>query len=212
MKLEFIAHATFSVHLDDGRHIIIDPYQGMSFQGRFNYPSYSAMADFVLITHEHLDHSYFEDIKGNPVIVRQSWNDDGLKVSSVFAYHDKYKGTKFGGYVLMKIMEADGLRICHMGDCGEILSDEQIGRMGRLDVLLVPVGGFYTINGDEAFELVRRIDARVVIPCHYLTPRCSLKLEDENRFLSHFDSISRMSGIVDVKTFPEGIVHLKSRY
>ena len=104
MKLEFIAHATFSIYLNDGRHLVIDPYQAMSFQGRFNYPPYSTKADFVLITHEHLDHNYSGDIEGNPVIVRQSWHDPELSIHSIFAYHDKYEGTRFGGYVLMKII------------------------------------------------------------------------------------------------------------
>ena len=212
MKIEFIAHATFKLTLNDGRIIVIDPYLSMSFQGRFNYPKFDEKCDFAVITHEHLDHNYLEDLKDNPVVVRNSWVDAGLRIQSVFAYHDKFQGTKFGGYVLMKMIEADGIRLCHMGDCGEILSDAQIESLGKIDVLLIPVGGFYTIDGLEAAELAKRIGARTTIPCHYLTPKCSLKLEDETRFLSQFKTIYTMSGVVDAEKLPDGIVHLLSRY
>ena len=72
MKIEFIAHATFRITLNDGRIIVIDPYQGMSFQGRFNYPAFMTRADVVVITHDHLDHNYTGDIEGESVIVRHS--------------------------------------------------------------------------------------------------------------------------------------------
>ena len=212
MKLEFIAHATFKLTLNDNRIIVIDPYQSMSFQGRFNYPIFDEYCDFAVITHEHLDHNYLEDLKGNPVVVRNSWQDKNLNIYSIFAWHDKYQGTKFGGYVLMKIIESASIRLCHLGDCGELLSDKTIDQMGRIDILLIPVGGFYTIDGSEAAALVHRIQPKTVIPCHYLTPRCSLKLEDETEFLSHFDKIHHLSGEIDIKDLPDGIVHLASRY
>ena len=191
---------------------MIDPYQAMSFQGRFNYPKFDEYCDFAVITHEHLDHNYTQDLKGNPVIVRNSWHDERLTIRSIFAWHDKYQGTKFGGYVLMKIIEADNIRLCHMGDCGEMLSDQTIDQMGKIDILLIPVGGFYTINGTEAVDLVKRIRPKSVIPCHYLTPRCSLKLEDEKSFLSYFENIQYLSGEIEAGQIKDGIVHLTSRY
>ena len=212
MQLEFIAHATFKITLNDGRILVIDPYLSMSFQGRFNYPKFEDRCDFALITHEHLDHNYLGDLQGNPVIVRNAWHDSNLNIHSVFAWHDKFNGTKFGGYVLMKIIEADGIRLCHMGDCGEILTDEQMDALGNIDILLIPVGGFYTIDGLEAASLAKRIQAKTTIPCHYLTPKCSLKLEDETRFLSQFNQIFTMSGVLNTSDLPEGVVRLASRY
>lgn len=212
MQIEFVAHATFKIILNDGRILVIDPYQAMSFQGRFNYPKFDDYCDFAVITHEHIDHNYLGDLRGNPVIVRNSWHDKGLDITSIHCWHDKYNGTKFGGSVQIKCISADGIRLCHLGDCGECLSDAQIHSMGKVDVLIIPVGGFYTIDGDEAALLADRIGARIIIPCHYLTSRCSLKLEDASRFLSHYPHRVHLNGIIDVQNMPDGVVMLDSRY
>lgn len=213
MKLTFVAHATFALDLDDGRRVVIDPYESMTFKGRFNYPVYRTHADLVLITHEHIDHNYLGDIQNIPVVVRHDWCDRKLCVSSHFAWHDKFEGTKFGGGVWMKMVEADGVRLCHLGDCGEVLSDEQIAALGRVDVLLIPVGGFYTLDGHESADLARRIGARVTIPCHYRTSLCSLPITGPEEFLSHFPDYHRVETCeADVSKLPEGVVWMPSLY
>ena len=207
MRIEYIAHATFVIVLNDGRRLIIDPYQGNTFGGRFDYPPFVTRADFALITHEHIDHNYTADLQGHPVIVRNAWQDERLHISSVFAWHDKFGGTKFGGGVQMKIIEADGIRLGHLGDCGEILGEEQIAALGKIDVLLLPVGGFYTMDGDEAADLARRIGARTTIPCHYRSPLCSLPIEGPDRFLAHFPGACRWPEYcAEVRELPEGVV------
>ena len=213
MRIQYIAHATFTLDLNDGRRIIIDPYLGMSFQGRFNYPPYSTRADFAVITHDHLDHNYLGDLTNIPVVVRNNWHDDALDIRTVTVFHDKFGGTKFGGTVGMKIIEADGIRLCHMGDCGEILSDAQIESLGDIDILLIPVGGFYTIDGDEAADLASRIHAKTTIPCHYITPKCALVLEGPERFLARFDDFKKLdSSTVNAECLPAGVVWMPSLY
>ena len=210
MKLSFIAHATFAIDLNDGRRIVIDPYEAMTFKGRFNYPPFKTTADFVLITHEHIDHNYLGDIQNIPVVVRKSWCDNKLRVTSHFAWHDKFGGTKFGGGVWMKLIETEGIRLCHMGDCGEILTDDQISALGKIDILLIPVGGFYTIDGHEAANLARRIGARTTIPCHYKTPLCNLTISGPEDFLSHFDNYHSLdTHEIEASNLPDGIVLLK---
>ena len=213
MQIQYIAHATFTIDLNDGRRIIIDPYLGMSFQGRFNYPPYPTQADFAVITHDHLDHNYLGDIRNIPVVVRNNWHDDRLDIRSITVFHDKFGGTKFGGTVNMKIIQADGIRLCHMGDCGEILSDEQIQAIGDIDILLIPVGGFYTIDGDEAADLANRIHAKTTIPCHYITPRCSLKLEGPEKFLARYEHFKRLNDSkFNAESLPDGVVFVPSLY
>ena len=113
----------------------------------------------------------------------------------------------------MKIIEADGIRLCHMGDCGEILSDAQIQAIGDIDILLIPVGGFYTIDGDEAADLAKRIHARTTIPCHYITPRCSLRLEGPEKFLAHFENFKRLEDSkFSAEYLPDGVVWVPSLY
>lgn len=192
MRIEFIAHATFRITLRDGRIIIIDPYKGMSFQGRFNYPEYVTRADIVAITHDHLDHNYVVGIEGEPVIVRDEAEVSGVKITSHRVWHDRFEGTKFGGAVDMKLIEAEGVRVLHMGDCGEVLSDERLSAFGKLDVVMIPCGGFYTIDGREAADIAKRLGARVTIPCHYKTRLCDLPISDELEFCTAFERVTRL--------------------
>lgn len=213
MELEFIAHATFLLRLRSGRRIVVDPYKAREFNGRFNYPVFSPHCDFAVVTHEHVDHAWLGDLRGDPVVVRQAWRDDELRISSVFAYHDEFGGTKFGGSVLMKVVEADGWRLCHLGDVGETLSDEQIGALGRCDVLILPVGGFYTIDAAAAYALATRIGARTTIPCHYKTPLCSLPIDDITPFLDLAGDFTRLPhASYPLDRLPPGVVVLADAF
>lgn len=213
MEIEYVAHATFFLRLCSGRRIVIDPYKAHEFGGRFNYPVYAPECDFAVVTHEHIDHAWFGDLRGNPVIVRQAWRDETMRISSVFAYHDTFKGTKFGGYVLMKIIEADGVRLCHLGDLGERLSDEQIAAIGACDAVIVPAGGFYTLDADGAYETACRLGARTVIPCHYRTALCALPLTGVEPFLAHFDRFEHLrGGMHRVRDLPAGVVVLDDAF
>ena len=213
MQLEFIAHATFLLRLDSGRSIVIDPYKAHEFNRRFDYPTFAPLCDFAVITHEHIDHAWLGDLRGNPVVVRQAWCDRELRISSVFAYHDAFGGTKFGGYVLMKVIEADGQRLCHLGDVGEPLSDAQIAALGHCDVAIVPIGGFYTIDAHAAHALATRLAARTTIPCHFKTPLCTLPIADATPFLrlagtyTHFPHAT-----YPIDSLPPGIVLLDDAF
>ncbi len=208
MIIEFIAHATFRLTLKDGRVIIIDPYKGMSFQGRFNYPSYKAKADYIVITHDHLDHNYIEDISGEPIVVREQGAFPGITIRSYRVWHDQFGGTKFGGAVDMKLIEADGKRLLHMGDCGECLTDAQIADLGKVDVVLIPCGGFYSIDGVMAADIAKRLKARVTIPCHYKTHLCELPIEDETSFCAQYADVTRLEvSSLDPEEY-EGVVVL----
>ncbi len=213
MQFDYIAHATFVLTLDNGQRLIIDPYQAHTFSGRFDYPPFETHADFALITHEHIDHNYLGDLKNIPVVVRHDWISPGLNIRSIFCWHDKFNGTKFGGGVWTKVIEADGLRVCHLGDCGEILSDAQIESFGKIDILMIPVGGFYTIDGHEAAELANRFGARTTIPCHYRTSLCSLPITGPEDFLSHFETVTQIDAShVDARNLPSGIVVMNSLF
>ena len=115
---------------------------------------------------------------------------------------------------LAKIIEAEGVRIAHLGDVGEDLSDTQIKALGKLDVLILPIGGFYTIDGDAAASLVQRLQVRTVIPCHYKTTLCDLPIEGPERFLTHFKTqitcLNQNSMLLG--TQPEGIVVMRDKW
>lgn len=183
VQIEFIAHATFFVHLNDGRRIVIDPYKAYDFGGRFNYPPFETQCDLVCITHDHNDHSYTGDLRGDFVVVRDRYESRGLCIESVRAAHDAFGGTRHGGFVDMKIIQADGLRLCHAGDLGEILNAAQIKALGAIDILILPVGGHYTIDAEQALQNAALLAPKMLIPCHYQSALCTLPLAALDEFL-----------------------------
>ena len=188
MKIEFLAHACFMLTRDNGMKILLDPYESGSFSGRIGYSPVTESPDVIVITHDHLDHSHTTTIPGHFATIRHQGEIDGLRVSSVQAFHDQEQGTKFGGVIDMKVLEFDGWRICHCGDIGETLEDaEKVERLQGLDILIIPVGGFYTVDASLAFEVTQKLNPKLVIPCHYKTLSCGFDIDDRTPFLDRFE-------------------------
>jgi L-ascorbate metabolism protein UlaG (beta-lactamase superfamily) len=94
-----------------------------------------------------------------------------------FAYHDNVHGTLRGPDTIT-VMDVDGVRICHLGDLGELqLTPQQLASIGRVDILMIPVGGFYTIDGNQAVAIVRELKPKAIIPMHYGTPALNPDLQ-----------------------------------
>ena len=155
MKITWNGHSCFTLSTSDGT-VVMDPYEDQSVPG---YQPLKLTADLVLCSHEHSDHNGREcvSLSGKPC---------GIGVETVASWHDDAKGAKRGPNTI-HILTAEGMRIAHLGDLGCELSEEQIERLQNLDVLMVPVGGFFTINAVQAAEIVRQLQPRVVIPMHY---------------------------------------------
>ncbi|MBI2848021.1 MAG: MBL fold metallo-hydrolase, partial [Chloroflexi bacterium] len=168
MKIKWLGHASFLITLDSGNSIITDPYAP---NPRLAYSEIKESADIVTVSHEHGDHNNVAAVKKSPQVLRNSASVKGINFKAVQAFHDTAGGQQRGKNTIFCI-EAEGLRICHLGDLGHSLSSQQIDDMGRVDVLFVPVGGNYTIDAQAASELVNKLGARIVIPMHYKTDRC----------------------------------------
>lgn len=173
MKLTYFGHATFLLE-SEGTAILIDP-----FNEQVGYPFPNVSPAAVVVSHDHFDHSYIQMAKGSPRIIRglkaggKDWESVEERVgpftlSTVRTYHDASQGSERGRNAMFKF-DAEGLRIVHAGDLGHPLSDEQVKAAGRVDVLMIPVGGFYTIGPKEAETVVGQLKPRVVIPMHYKT-------------------------------------------
>ena len=170
-----------------------DPYESGGFSGRVGYAPIDIEPDVIIITHDHLDHSHTKTIPGDFEVVRHEGTPLGVPVRSVQAYHDMEQGQRFGGIIDMKIFTIDGITFCHCGDIGELLDDpEKRARIGDIDVLIIPTGGYYTLGPDGAAEVVRRLNPKVVIPCHYKTPRCGFDIVTVEPFLEHFENVRRV--------------------
>lgn len=206
VTITWLGQSFFVIQSSQGTRVAIDPH-GLE---AFDRPV--TRADLVLVTHPHPDHAKLDAIENKAkakihVGVRQTMSDDGkpprsqwnpidetfkdVRVRSVNLFHDNMQGMQ-RGKVSAFILEIDGLKIAHLGDLGHKLSEEQVRQIGPVDVVMVPVGGVYTLNGDAAKFVVNQLKpSRVILPMHYGVPRFSDLLPAEE-FLDGQDTVRRM--------------------
>lgn len=179
MEITWLGHSSFLIEDSKGKKILTDP-----FDESLGYDIFSGNADIVTISHHHFDHDYIKNITKNvPVIDKPGFfNYCDIPITGITSYHDKMKGAKRGENNIF-IFQVDEYRICHLGDLGYILSNNEISKLGQIDILLIPVGGNYTIDGSEAAALSKAIHSHIVIPMHYKTPELSFQLDGLEDFL-----------------------------
>lgn len=140
-------------------------------------------ADVVFVSHDHHDHNNVSAIKGEPVVIDSpgEYAVKGINVVGLDSFHDDQEGSLRGRSTIF-VLEAEDLKICHLGDLGGDLSGKQLEEIDGVDVLFIPVGGKYTIDGKKATELVRKIEPAIVIPMHYKINGSNIDIEDEKKF------------------------------
>ncbi|HBV95571.1 MAG: beta-lactamase [Peptococcaceae bacterium BICA1-7] len=182
MKIQWLGHSCFAITLTNGKMIITDP-----FGSEVGYPPPKLHADIVTVSHQHFDHSAVKIIPGKPLTVETEGRHEleGLVFTGVPSFHDEAGGSKRGSNIIF-IIEAEGIRVCHLGDLGHLLEPGQIEKIGSVDVLLIPVGGFYTIGPDEAVKVVEQLKPRYVLPMHYKTDYLDFPIETADPFLKNF--------------------------
>ena len=158
MKITYIGHSCFVVENNAGGKIATDPYKKGSVPG---LAAPDIEADEVICSHGHSDHNAFDEVSAPA----EPWGGD-FKIFSIKTYHDNMKGILRGRNNISRF-EVDGLKIVHMGDIGCDLTDTQLDEIKGCDVLMIPVGGFFTINARQAYEMINLIEPRAVIPMHY---------------------------------------------
>jgi L-ascorbate metabolism protein UlaG (beta-lactamase superfamily) len=165
MDIYYSGHSSFRLKGKTAT-VVTDPFD--SKMVGLKYPT--TEANIVTISHDHDDHNKADLIKGDPKIISGPGEYEIKEISILGfpSYHDSKKGEERGKNTIY-VFEIDGIRVCHLGDLGEKLSETLIEALGEIDVLLIPVGGTYTIGSKEAAELVREIEPSYVIPMHYLT-------------------------------------------
>lgn len=141
-------------------------------------------ADMVLKTHDHADHSNL-DVAGESAIKilgPGEYEVKGIAVTGVMTYHDNQKGAERGKNTVYNL-EVDGVNIVHLGDLGQILEEDQLEEIGSVDVLMIPVGGVYTIDAKDAARVVAQLDPKIVIPMHYQLEDLKVELQPLDNFL-----------------------------
>ena len=166
MLIRHIGHAEFLIELESGYRIVTDPYDAGC-----GYPVRKERADAVLVSHHHHDHDATENVGGTPQVIDTAGKTTLAKditVTALEGFHDDEGGAK-RGKTLLFLLEAEDLRIVHLGDLGCGLSKEQAEALRNPDILMIPVGGFYTIDGKQARDIARELGAKTVLPMHYKT-------------------------------------------
>lgn len=172
LTIQYLGHSCFFLDVD-GFRILIDP-----FSPQVGYGTLQKEADLVTISHEHTDHNFAKAAPGAKVIrgltpdglgwETVSYTEGNISITSIPTYHDEASG-RLRGRNAVFIFDISGIRIVHLGDLGHLLPEGDVERISPVDILLVPVGGHYTIDALEAAQVVEQLVPSVVIPMHYRT-------------------------------------------
>ncbi|MDI6917465.1 MAG: MBL fold metallo-hydrolase [Thermoplasmatales archaeon] len=186
MKIRWHGHACFEISND--KTIVTDPHDGKSI----GIAPPVVKADIVLVSHDHFDHNCVRIVKGENVKVvstsRVKKVGDVL-ITGIPSYHDEVKGVKRGENIIFKFV-LDDISFCHLGDLGHVPDDEALEKIGKVDVLFVPVGGTFTIDGKTACDVMEKIMPKVAVPMHYRIGGLSLSIQGPESFLKKAKGIN----------------------
>jgi len=188
MKIKWLGHASFLITSDSGIKIITDPYQP---DERLKYGEINESADIVTVSHEHGDHNYVSAVQGNPEAIRGTAKVKGIELKGIPAYHDDAGGSQRGKNTIF-CFAVDGVRVCHLGDLGHPLSDKQVAELGSVDILIIPVGGSYTIDAKVAGQVCDKLKPKVIIPMHFRNDKCIFPIAGVDEFLQGKEGVSRL--------------------
>lgn len=197
MNITWKGQSCFQISANQAKNgsvlIVIDPF---SKDIGLRVPK--LQADIALVTHDHSDHNNVKAISGSPSQASRSeiwegkpfvidgpgeYDIKGVYIQGIPGFHDSASG-KDRGSITIYTIETEGIRLCHLGDIGQKeLLPEQLEKIGEVDVLMIPVGGTYTINAKEAIKIMSQIEPKITIPMHYKIPKLNIKLEGVDSFL-----------------------------
>ena len=192
MKIKWYGHAAFLITSDQGVKIITDPYEP-GFMGQLNYGKIGDSADFVLISHDHGDHNHTATLPGSPQVVKgnDSKTIKGIQIKGISAFHDGSKGSERGMNTIFTL-NVDGIQICHLGDLGHVLSGKDVAEIGPVDLLLIPVGGYFTIDSNVATQVADQVKPKILIPMHFKTEKCGFPIAPVEEFLKGKPNVKRL--------------------
>jgi L-ascorbate metabolism protein UlaG (beta-lactamase superfamily) len=194
MKIEWLGHASFLITSESGVKILTDPYEPGGYNGAIMYGALKEPVDVVTVSHEHADHGYYQMAEGNPMILKGpgEFIACGIEFDGVPTAHDTSDGSERGKNTVFTFT-VDGIKMCHLGDLGHVLNGDQAAEVGAVDVLLAPVGGYFTIGPEEAWKVADQLAAKIVIPMHYKTEKVTFKIAGVEDFLKDKSNVKRLN-------------------
>ncbi len=192
MKAKWLGHACFLITSKSGIKVITDPY---AVGGGINYSPVRESADVVLVSHDHDDHNNVSTVQGKPEVLKGTGTKTakGIPFKGIATSHDASQGMERGSNTVF-CFAIDDLRLCHLGDLGHILSPRQVTGIGSVDILFVPVGGFFTIDARVAGQVCDQLKPRIIIPMHFKTPKCVYPIAGVEDFLKGRKAVRKVAG------------------
>jgi len=190
MKLRYLGHAAFELVSDGGATIVFDPYEPGAYDGALGYGPISGRYDIAVVSHDHADHRDPDVTARAKHVVDEpgTFELEDIRIASRPTFHDESKGSERGRN-LVSVVELDGMRIAHLGDLGHALGKEDLKALGRVDVLLVPVGGHFTIDAGAAAALIGEIGPGIAIPMHFKTEKVGFPIAPVDEFTGLMENV-----------------------
>lgn len=184
MNIQYYGHSCFKITTkpagrgQDDVNVFLDP-----FNKQVGLRPPQGQADVILVSHDHPDHNNIEALKGEPDIIDipGEYSVKGINIVGIKTYHDDKNGQERGLNTVF-LLDSEDLRICHLGDLGTDLTEKQLEEIDAVDVLMIPIGGKYTIDSKKAIELIRKIEPKIIIPMHYKIEGSTADITDEKSF------------------------------
>ena len=179
MKLKWNGHSCFTLTFANGTTFVTDP-----FDDTVGYPLCTVRADAALTSHGHFDHNHVQSLTGTPKVFDEpgEYELNGVRITGVASFHDPEQGALRGRNVIF-IVEGDGMKIVHLGDLGHMPDETQFEAIKGADILLLPIGGTYTITTEQAAELIAQAKPRAAVAMHFQNEYCKFPITDEKEFV-----------------------------
>ncbi len=195
VTFKWFGQACFQIVTSQNVAIITDPMA----MGGYAIPK-DVKADIVTVSHEHFDHNQTDAVSGSPLVLRGLGGEPvqrtikDVRIYSVDTFHDGSLGSQRGKNAVF-VFEFDGIRVAHLGDLGHTLTEAQVGKIGRIDVLMIPVGGTYTIFGAQADRVIEQIDPKMIVfPMHFKTAEAQFLPHSGEDFVQGKSNVKKTEG------------------
>jgi L-ascorbate metabolism protein UlaG (beta-lactamase superfamily) len=194
MIIHYYGHSCFKINTRPaGRgqeeiSIFLDP-----FDKKIGLRPPQGQADIVLVSHDHFDHNNVAALKGEPSVINipGEYSVRGVSIVGIPSFHKEPEAGQEKIINTIFVLESEDLRVCHLGDLGTDLSEKQLEEINGVDILMIPIGGNYTIGHKRALELIKKIEPALVIPMHYKMNGSTADIADEKKFCNEMGNCSK---------------------